>query len=285
LSSQPSLLTADAVAKLAAERDVDIILASHSPAFLNVAYPGVRYYGIRRTAEGRSEIRSLSEHDWQRLQDDLEMFGLSRADLLILHRGARIVEGHHDKLILERLLGRELATRRLIVLPLMGAHEAVALIDAHLLRSLDMRLYVMLDSTRTITLEQLRAGRRLPRDASLEERQLAKLVDLWKETPPPQLVPFEAPDIICALPEEAVERVLPGRFPGWTPIIDAYNQRKEARGFKPFFFDQMGLAAGRHTVWIKRVLAQLDEEIDVRPPAWLWRELYKALEVSELPPA
>jgi hypothetical protein len=153
----------------------NVIVASHSPAFLDVPFAEAQYAQVRRVS-GYTGLDVLGPQALSKLDDAGEAVGISRADLLQLTRGFLIVEGLHDELVVQHLFGDDLAAARVRVLALRGAHNAVALVDAQLLLGLGIPTCVMLDRTADAFVHDLNRGRIRPSDASTkEEKQLASL--------------------------------------------------------------------------------------------------------------
>lgn len=248
----------------------DVVIATHSPAFLHVPYSDAAYLRVSRDESGTTRATEITGDLLRHLERAVESLGLTRADLIQLTRAALIVEGEHDSWILRDLYGDRLSAAFIRILKLSGAHNTLALLDAELLRSLGLPTIVLLDDTHLDNIRQL-ADRKLPTGRlSREERALAQLVVRWGRQPGLKLLAFPYPDIICALPENAVHRVVPS-FHGWQPVIDAYRAHPPTN-FKDFALDHLGWrptsehgAGSSAAKFIRAVLAAVSEETDLPP--------------------
>jgi hypothetical protein len=83
-------------------------------------------------------------------KDILRDFGLLPSDLLRRQRGFLLVEGQHDLIVLDELLGPELASLHVEVLPMRGAGRLAATLDSRVLYDFtDAHMFVMLDALRS----------------------------------------------------------------------------------------------------------------------------------------
>jgi hypothetical protein len=261
------------VARLA-EEGSDVVVGTHSTAFIDVPSESAALVRVWRDADGTTRGEEISGELLDRLSDDLAAAGLTVGDLLQLTRGILLVEGRHDRLVVERLCATELAASRTVVMTLRGAHETLALLDADLLRRLGKPLCVMLDSTRAAFVANLRRGEiTLDRNASAEERQLAKLAMLLEHDDQDLVrpIPFDAPDIICALPAEAIRVMHPGSgFISWT---DVETTGEGSGAVKRAIEKQLGVRID--IGWIDHVLA-VAEEHSLQPSPVLTRAIREA---------
>jgi hypothetical protein len=259
------------LARLARE-DADIVVATHAAAFIDTPLERAALVRVHRDGDWVTRAEDISGDLLRALRADLETVGLTVADLLQLTRGVLLVEGQHDKKIVESLFAGELARARLIVMPLRGAHETLAILDADLLRSLGKPLAVMLDNTRSEFVAGLRSGvTRIAGDASSEERQLKKLAELLERTDRDLVreIPFDAPDVICALPEQAV-MILHPVFRGWraeraiSGEPGAYKRAVEAeigRQVDGRWIDRVLVVAAEHRLTAEPILQRAISEV------------------------
>lgn len=145
----------------------DVVIATHSPAFLHVPYSDAAYLRVSRDESGTTRATEITGDLLRHLERAVESLGLTRADLIQLTRAALIVEGEHDSWILRDLYGDRLSAAFIRILKLSGAHNTLALLDAELLRSLGLPTIVLLDDTHLDNIRQL-ADRKLPPGASPE---------------------------------------------------------------------------------------------------------------------
>lgn len=127
--------------------DAAVIVATHSPSFL--ADGGVRPVHIHRSLRGLA-IASPLDVALQDTGDQIATMaalGLRRPDLWQLARVAVVVEGAHDEAVIQVLAAAELAESRGFVLKMLGAKNAVAVLDAQLLITMtDTAILVVLDN-------------------------------------------------------------------------------------------------------------------------------------------
>lgn len=127
--------------------DAAVIVATHSPAFL--ADGGVRPIHVHRSLRGlavTSEI-DVGLNDSADQIATMASLGLRRADLLQLARVAVVVEGGHDEAVIETVAAAEIAESRAFMLRMLGAKNAVAVLDAQVLISMtDATVLVVLDN-------------------------------------------------------------------------------------------------------------------------------------------
>lgn len=148
---------------------VQVLLASHSPAFL--ANSSFRLHHVVRNSAGLAEAVPLTVG----YQAEIESLGLDRADLLLLSRVFLVVEGRHDELVIDGLIGPELSHHRAAILPMRGGGSAVAsVIDARLLFDYtSARLMMVLDNVSGKRIVALWAdARKLASDGDLAEARL-----------------------------------------------------------------------------------------------------------------
>ena len=183
------------------------------------------------------------------LSDELRVqaaqLGVSRMQALQLTRKVLVVEGKHDAEVISHLYAPELNLARVLVLPLFGAFNASAIAELEMLQRLDLPIFVLFDKTRASVVRRLmRRQRRVRTRLSLEEQELEKLLTLWADDcPAPSLLAFNRPDIICGLPEDAVQRVVKvysgRRFRSWDAILNEYRSAAKREPFKNYFERRM----------------------------------------------
>ena len=114
------------------------VVATHSPAFLQST--SARLLHVRRDVSGKTHVSTLDGFP------EVADLGLTRADLLALRRVFVIVEGEHDKIVLETLFRSELERAFAQIFVLRGAKQAIAAAHAEwLLTATDAPLLIVLD--------------------------------------------------------------------------------------------------------------------------------------------
>jgi energy-coupling factor transporter ATP-binding protein EcfA2 len=101
---------------LAAKEGTHLIVASHSPVFLEAT--GVRRFHVRRDEQSHRTV----VNEWRpELVSQAEHLGLNRSDTLQFCKVFALVEGEHEVWILDEMFRDELAEGRVEVHPLRGA--------------------------------------------------------------------------------------------------------------------------------------------------------------------
>ncbi|RYP88660.1 hypothetical protein EKO23_01860 [Nocardioides guangzhouensis] len=139
---------AEYVATLPSDGATNVLLATHSPELLNV--PTANVYEVARTSGTRSvsELTSAS-------REHLEELGLLPSDLLRRQRGLVLVEGLHDTLVLEALLGAELEALRVETRALRGTHHVSPAALGVLFDYTPAHIFVVFDNIATAELNDL----------------------------------------------------------------------------------------------------------------------------------
>lgn len=151
------------------EIGLQAVLATHAPALLG---GGSRLRHVRRDRLGLVEGVELPTA----FVDDLADLGLHAADLVQLTRAFVIVEGRHDELVLEHMIGDELRGRATLVAPLRGASKINAVLDARFIFDLtDARVIVMIDNIRSGVAEVWRKAVSLPSSDDARDLLLGRL--------------------------------------------------------------------------------------------------------------
>ncbi len=157
---------------LADEHGMPILAATHSAELLND--PDVRLQHVARDASGRTTVTPLGSP----LRPEIESLGLEPSDLLQLYRVILLVEGQHDKFVLEGLIGDELERARTLVLPLRGAKSVPQLVEARLLFDFTTAgLIVALDNIRLEQFDIVWAASKALADAGSCDDAVQKLLN------------------------------------------------------------------------------------------------------------
>jgi energy-coupling factor transporter ATP-binding protein EcfA2 len=272
------------VARWIADRVKDganALIATHSVEFLDLPYAGAEYFRVYRDPKETTHTVRLTHDPLGTLDRFVEDAGLtSRAQLIQLTRAVLVVEGEHERIILERLASRELRAARIRVLPLRGAKNASAIADLEYLRALNVPIAVMFDN---VTRALFAGSKQTPRD-SLEESEILRMLRDWpKNRKPPVTIAFPFPDIVCALPGKAVDtqmrRKKLGEFVGWDTIVRQYKALpvRERHDFKNFVGQRTGLSIDSAT--IRAVLAHTPGGLTPETP--LYKPLQYVLALTE----
>lgn len=116
------------LAELGTKSEWSIIAATHSAAFLDE--PRSNLFHVSRE-EGVAKVEGMSTSVRKGMED--RQFGIEPSELLQMVRTFLIVEGVHDQVVIEGLVGEELDLARTRVVPMGGTHALRSVVDAQLI--------------------------------------------------------------------------------------------------------------------------------------------------------
>jgi energy-coupling factor transporter ATP-binding protein EcfA2 len=201
----------------------DVALATHSQYFLR--QEGWNHLHLARSPEGT--VATLLDLDDLTIERQVvHELGWGHGELLAWDRFILFVEGKTDQEVLERLYGDALSAAGVRVLPIGGVDEAASLAELRLIQVvLDIPAGVMFDHVR---LPKLASTRGASSGLRKEERALRELnAALKKRGRKLEMFGLAYADILCYLPEDQIRLELPN-FPGWKPIMSAWERDKGA---------------------------------------------------------
>lgn len=224
------------------------VIATHSPRVMRLAVDG-RLLHVHRV-DGHTVLTPVPPGLVSAIDATAADMGFGSRERLGAIRGVLAVEGPHDRLVLEHFYGQDLRALDVLVLPLCGHPNAMAILEAHLLRELGAKVIAVFDNLRADRLNRLAR----PGDLSSDEEQTAtKLRALGAD-----VLAYEEPDIICALPPSAVRRAYPhAKFDKWEDLVQRWR-KDSGYGFKGWVFTTMGLQGTRPGSFIAGVLEALE---------------------------
>lgn len=243
-------------------RGADVVVASHSPAFLDL--PG---WHVLRVAEGTVEpVQGLEAPAQTAVARDL---GVTRGELLAGIAALLVVEGDHDLLFLQRMFGADLRATGVAVVRMFGTNGLLSVIELDfLMRYVQVPPIVMLDYT-----SGKRVELRRPK-TSEEKKAVDMLVAAEKRGLVPRVIPLRMPDIICYVHEDVVREVVP-EFPGWEAVYRTYKSATSNEGrrpsFKPWLHSEYGVDL-RHEPQLTEHLDRMDV-YGLRPEGELLRKI------------
>lgn len=225
-----------------------IVAATHSPTLLGATTSATRVLALRREPD-QTTIAEITGDILSELDALATAAGLGREAWLFVTRGVLVVEGQHDRAVLQHFFGTKLGSLRCRTLVLDGTKNSSRLLDSEFLGESGLPLFVLFDNVR---LESVKDG--MERDVmSDEERQVEKLLrrsDKHDLT----FLPYHEPDILCALPRETVLRrfdhgtyeKLTGTDDYWTDEIATWRKQVasgQRKSFKHWIAqDRLGLS-------------------------------------------
>ena len=137
---------------IAAHQDTPIFVATHSPEFLRNRH--VRSFVVERDEKSSVVI----DDSFELIGETAGVYGLSRLDVLHFYDTILLVEGRHDEIVLEAMLGEELRNLRTLVVPLHGGRLLPDAADARILQDFtDHRIVAMVDNVAPEPFERLLA--------------------------------------------------------------------------------------------------------------------------------
>lgn len=116
------------LAELGAKSEWSIVAATHSAAFLDEPRAGL--FHVSRE-EGLARVDRMTTSVRKQMEDS--RLGIEPSELLQMVRTFLIVEGVHDQVVIEGLVGDELELARTRVVPMGGTHSLNSVIDAQLI--------------------------------------------------------------------------------------------------------------------------------------------------------
>lgn len=203
-----------------------LVIASHSAAFLDI--PGWTTVHVRN-----GTVDALSDEPTSARSALARDLGLTRGELLAGINHVLVVEGEHDRLVLDTFWGAELRATRVAVLRMHGTKQLLATAELDFLeRYLDVGVTVMVDhaslarvNDTTISRNQLTPEEQKLRDLKAELQRQGRTFDV---------IALSRPDIVCYLDEEVV-RSLHKRFSGWDSVLAERPDRVDDR-YKPWLY-------------------------------------------------
>ena len=221
-----------------------IVIATHSPAFLALPPEQATICQVQRVGH-ETRVRALPPvHDADVVARARQLgfeLGLGREALAQLTRAVVLVEGEWDRQMLYRFYAPELHEQRILVVPLQGSDELGGLADAAVVPTLGVPVVALLDEVRANSWEELAnlSGKLSKAERCL--RDLATALGPWL-----QIIHYEDPDVICALPEAAVLATYPdASFKGWDDLLTRWQAAISAgdttHSFKRWALETMAL--------------------------------------------
>ncbi len=194
----------------------DVVIATHSHYFLG--HPDWTYVHVGRTSEG-SVVEPLPSADLTAGGSVAAEMGWTRGELLSGRQLVLLVEGEHDRVVLEGLFHQQLRAAGVGILALHGTDNAMALVDAEFwVNVTDVPMALLFDNVRIAHLDQ---GNRIA--LTNEEKKLVAIMQAVRRSGR-RLIPFglTRPDITAYLPEELL-RSQRSDFPQWQVVIRDWN--------------------------------------------------------------
>jgi hypothetical protein len=246
-----------AAAKLA-EGSRGVLVATHSLSFLD-ARPVTPQVLTLEAAPGK--IRASSWAGLRDLAQHATTLGITPSALALACRGVLVVEGPHDKEIIQRYGGVDLDKERIVIVPLMGADNAAGIAELEFLHALGIPLHLILDHVRAPVVQAIIDGK--PTPGLTKEEGFLPVLHYALKTRQLQVnvLPFPHPDIIRAVPESEINRALQQlgkpKFTGWASLDGRHaTERRKNPGTK--FKDTFQAVTGATVGQVIRQLTKAD---------------------------
>lgn len=200
-----------------------VLVATHSPAFFALPPERATICQVYRVGY-ETRVRPLpavhgADVVVRARQLGFEL-GLGREALAQLTRAVVVVEGEWDRQMLLSFYSRELHEQRILVVPLQGSDELGGMADVAVIPALGVPVVALLDEVRAHSWQELAELSGLLTKAERCLRDLATALGPWL-----RIVRYEDPDVICALPETAVQRAYPASgFQGWDELLGRWRR-------------------------------------------------------------
>jgi hypothetical protein len=243
---------ASGLAQLGETYNVHLVVASHSPAFL--AHRSASLQHVRRAPDGTTVVEPVPGEFFERAAE----LGLDSTDLLQLCRAMLLVEGQHELVILDELIGDELRELGVEMLCMRGATTLKAW-DAQLIqRYTDVPFVVLVDNDRADRLstvwqrakeaagngseylgiiDELKSGAAGSEGAFL--RELCKNLISGSQTDRYHITAFEAADVPEYLPPAGIAPNVGDKT--WQQLkSEAQNKAKSSSSFKNWMKEVYG---------------------------------------------
>jgi hypothetical protein len=220
-----------------------VYLSTHSAEFLN--HEDVKPWHVRRGAVGEVLVDPLDSVHRSKAKD----LGVQPADLLMLSRCFLIVEGTHDQIVLDALIGDQLDELRALVLPMRGGRLLASVPDSYFLAHFsDTPVIAALDNLSATKVQgfwdeicSLSPGQDMDEVVkshftSKERSEEVFLIDYARavtslgQTQRFSVFAFQKPDIPEYLP---VNVIVPGAT-SWEELRSAHSAQSKIRAFKPW---------------------------------------------------
>jgi len=256
------------------DRGSSIVLASHSPHFL--ARTGWQLLHAQRTSEGAT-ISALTPEDVDARKALAGQLGWSRGQLLTDLAYVLVVEGEHDRMVLQGFYGDRLREAGVAMLRMHGTSNLVATADLDFVRRfLDPPVGVLLDYTRLDVVNSSMPTK----DLRTEEKQLRHLRrEARKRGRKSDEFALPRPDIVAYLDEELVRREALA-FPGWRKVQEVFDAKSSRPAFKKWLAERYDLKLDD----VAAVQRLVDEMLALgrRPPPELDATIDAIVQASEV---
>jgi energy-coupling factor transporter ATP-binding protein EcfA2 len=244
-----------------------IVVATHSPAFLACNGASVRHVHVRRTTNGVL-YSAFTPDDQPALDEIAHEMNLDEGELFAM-RAVVWVEGKHDRAVVEALCGEELRKRGAYIATYGGVGNIDSILTNPLARLPELRFLVLVDDLSAAQLVRLSSNPEYVRPDDGPEAQQASKLLLAARTSNRQLevCSHGQPDIFFTLDDHALE-LLGKTWPGKLEVLRQAQDCAIKKGGLKGFVSQYGLQVDERTC--RAAAALMKEEPQ---PAWITQML------------
>ena len=247
---------ADWLTALTADGCTTALVATHSSQILGAYGPLVRLIGLSRNS-GKTQLNDLTADTRGALDAAAAMYGMDRSAWVQVTRGLVLVEGEHDRAVLENACGAELRRLRVTLIPIRGHKNLEGTVVSDFFGRMGIPIRVLLDDVRAAVL----SGDPNVEPRSSEERAALRQLAFQRDKYPHlDVIAYDEPDIWCSLPMAAVQRAWPeARTLSWGEIVGSWEEMnpKGRQGFKSYARERLGLRKVRDDDFFFKVIGTI----------------------------
>lgn len=237
-----------------AETAATVIVATHHPTLLNTSRQLNRLVLVSRE-NGLTKLTPVQDRPLAAVTAINDEVGLTPGELLLLTRLVLLVEGEHDRTVLEAWFGDQLRAAAVRIIPLRGIDNLVGLPLTGLAQELGIPIAVLSDDTDVVA---ARSGVERTRG----ERAVGEFLRQAKQQGlNVKAIGLAQPDILYYLDDGICRQLAPG-FPGWREAAAERRHAGEHTDWKRWITNTYGLRLDTATV---RELAERCEDEGLIP--------------------
>jgi hypothetical protein len=226
----------------AAEDGVQILYATHSPAFLG-AGQSTNLIHVERDSEFLIKTTPLDPRDLTVADQRLRELGLDRGEYLALFRAVLFVEGLTDQAVLEELCGDRLRDIGVLVQPFHGTKDSRKIVEAEtLMRVLGPPFHVLVDNCPDALISEISGMTKEELDSAIRTRRFKNEASFLAHIRRGSLeagrpveihgIPYK--DILGVLDDGCIQSELTSRgvqraWPGFDDLVAAHGERYNAQ--------------------------------------------------------
>jgi hypothetical protein len=130
------------------------VVATHALELLDLSTARAEFLLLARDSE-RGSTAVIAEDLISSLDAYASEIGISRGDALRVARAFLVVEGKNDRTVVQHFYAPQIADHRMVVLPLYGRRNALALVEVRYLAKLALPIVFLCDKARAKFLKHM----------------------------------------------------------------------------------------------------------------------------------